>query len=84
MAEQLWRRKKVQEVTGLCRSATYAIPDFPRPVSLPGGGRSVFFVASEVEAWIQKTIASSRGANPGHLSAASRSGEQSDSRSMVA
>jgi predicted DNA-binding transcriptional regulator AlpA len=70
MAEQLWRRKKVQEVTGLCRSATYAIPDFPRPVSLPGGGRSVFFVASEVEAWIQRTIAASRSGNQSDRSAA--------------
>jgi predicted DNA-binding transcriptional regulator AlpA len=70
MAERLLRRKKVQEITGLCRTATYAIPDFPRPVSLPGGGRSVFFVASEVEAWIQKTIAASRAGDQRDRSAA--------------
>jgi predicted DNA-binding transcriptional regulator AlpA len=70
MAERFLRRSKVQEITGLCRSATYAIPDFPKPVKIPGGGRSAFFIASEVDAWIQKTIAASRSGDQRDRSAA--------------
>lgn len=54
---ELWRRPKVEEKTGLKRSAIYAAMadrKFPRPVRL--GENSVGWVAAEVEAWIKARI----------------------------
>jgi len=56
----LMRLEKVMEKTGLCRSAVYAMPGFPKPVKL-GGRRAVGWVSTEVDEWIQRTIADSRG-----------------------
>jgi predicted DNA-binding transcriptional regulator AlpA len=80
MTERLWTRRKMLEELGgsVSRSASYLIPDFPKPISLPGNKRSKYFIASEVEAWLKKTVAASRGANTVQQSAASRAGEQSD------
>lgn len=59
MGERLLRLAEVQRQTGLCRSAVYATPSFPKGIKL-GSGRAVAWIASEVEAWIQATIAASR------------------------
>jgi prophage regulatory protein len=55
----LLRLDQVRAKTGLCRSAVYALPDFPRPVKL-GGRRAVGWVGAEVDQWILRTIAASR------------------------
>jgi prophage regulatory protein len=55
----LLRLDQVRAKTGLCRSAVYALADFPKPVKL-GGRRAVAWVSSEVDEWIQRTIAASR------------------------
>jgi len=64
------RRHEVEQRTGLSRSSIYARlqlnprrptdvdPTFPRPISL--GARSVGWIESEVEAWIQANIDRSR------------------------
>jgi len=52
MADKILRLPQVQEVTGLCRSAVYALKDFPRAVKL-GGTRSSGWLSSEVDAWIE-------------------------------
>ena len=55
------RRPAVQEQTGLKRSTLYAyvrLGTFPKPIHL--GGRSVGWIASEVEHWIAQRIAESR------------------------
>jgi prophage regulatory protein len=57
----LLRLDQVKAKTGLCRSAVYALPDFPKSVKL-GGRRAVGWLSSEVDAWILKTVAASRQA----------------------
>lgn len=60
-ATRILRRREVELTVGLKRSAIYqAIADgrFPRPIRL--GGRSVGWLADEVEQWIQARIAESR------------------------
>jgi predicted DNA-binding transcriptional regulator AlpA len=52
MADKILRLKDVTAVSGLCRSAVYALKDFPRAVKL-GGTRAVGWYESEVEAWIE-------------------------------
>jgi prophage regulatory protein len=55
---ELWRRPKVEEKTGLRRSAIYAAiaeDRFPKPVRL--GPNSVAWLAGEVEAWIKARVA---------------------------
>lgn len=56
------RRKQVESRTGLSRSTIYARiaeGSFPRPIDL-GGGRAVGWVESEINAWLQARIESSR------------------------
>lgn len=60
---QIWRLKKVMEMTGLGRSSIYqfiADGHFPKPVPL--GGRAVGWVASEVGEWIAARIAARNAA----------------------
>lgn len=52
MADRILRLREVQELTGLCRSAVYALDDFPRAVKL-GGTRASGWFKSEVDAWIE-------------------------------
>lgn len=56
------RRKQVEKRTGLSRSTIYArIAEgtFPRPIDL-GGGRAVGWIESEIDAWLQLRIETSR------------------------
>jgi len=59
--ESLIRLREVKERVGLSRSAIYArikIGTFPSPV--PIGPRSIGFIASEIEQWIQARITDRR------------------------
>lgn len=59
---RILRRKQVESRTGLSRSTIYARiaeGSFPRPIDL-GGGRAVGWVESEIDAWLQARIESSR------------------------
>ena len=61
-ALRILRRKQVESRTGLSRSTIYARiaeGSFPRPIDL-GGGRAVGWVESEIDAWLQALIESSR------------------------
>ena len=61
--ESLLRLEQVKLRTGLSRSTVYAkvaSGDFPKPVAI--GSRAVAWVESEVSAWIQERIATSRKA----------------------
>jgi prophage regulatory protein len=54
---ELWRRPKVEEKTGMGRSAIYAAMAqgrYPKPVRL--GENSVAWIADEVEAWIKARV----------------------------
>ncbi|MBK9019623.1 MAG: AlpA family phage regulatory protein [Sulfuritalea sp.] len=62
------RRKQVEAITGLSRSAIYDKldsksprhdPTFPKQVRI--GWRSVGFIRAEVEEWLARCVASSRG-----------------------
>lgn len=62
MQEVLRRRRQVQEQVGKSRSTIYrliGLGKFPKPVSIsgPAGGKSVFWLQSEIDAWIQARIA---------------------------
>lgn len=60
----LIRRTEVEARTGLSRAAIYAAMargDFPSSIPLVPGGRSVAWVASEVDRWVQDRIAAARG-----------------------
>jgi len=55
------RRRDVQSCTGLSRSTIYrrvAEGDFPKPVHL--GGRTVGWIAAEVQDWLAQQISASR------------------------
>lgn len=61
--ERFMRLPEVQHVTGISRTHIYrliAAGKFPKPVPL--GTQSVAWLASEVDGWIQDTIAAARGA----------------------
>lgn len=61
MTNRIIRLSEVKFLTGLSRSTIYlrvSKNSFPHPVSL--GGRAVGWVESEVLAWIDDQIASSR------------------------
>jgi prophage regulatory protein len=61
MADALLRLETVRERTGLSRSTLYALVargEFPRQVNL--GARSVGWIQSEVEGWIQERIRAAR------------------------
>jgi predicted DNA-binding transcriptional regulator AlpA len=49
------RIKQVMELTGLCKSAVYAMTDFPRPVKL-GNTDATAWVLSELYEWQQRQI----------------------------
>jgi prophage regulatory protein len=60
MAEIIFRRRQVEQLTGLSRSSIYERlnprsryydADFPKPVQL--GARAVGWRASEIAAWIE-------------------------------
>ena len=62
---QLLRRRQVEGLVGLRRSAIYAAiaeGRFPKQIHL--GPRSVGWLASEVDAWIAERVAESRPASP--------------------
>jgi prophage regulatory protein len=59
------RLPEVMARTGLSRSTIYVRLEqgrFPRPVSL--GGRAVGWIEAEVDEWMRKRIAASRGREP--------------------
>jgi prophage regulatory protein len=63
MEERFERLPKVMDRTGLCRSAIFAGQKegtFPKAVKIHG--RATGWIASEVDAWIQKRISASRSA----------------------
>jgi prophage regulatory protein len=58
LEERLLKLEQVISWTGLSKSAVYGKPDFPRPIKI--SARSSAWLSSEVQAWIQRTIAASR------------------------
>lgn len=61
MSISILRRPKVLNATGFSHGTLYnriKTDGFPRPVSL--GGRTVGWVESEVQEWLQKQIEASR------------------------
>jgi len=65
MAITILRLPTVIIRTGLSRSSIYlrmSEDRFPKPISLGKGGRSVGWIESEIEEWIQQQITSSREA----------------------
>ena len=59
------RRRDVQTRTGLSRSTIYrrvTEGTFPKPVNL--GGRTVGWIAAEIQDWLERQIAASRLAPP--------------------
>jgi prophage regulatory protein len=60
--KQLVKRKKVEELTSLSRSSLYRLMSdgiFPKPIRL--GSKSVAWLKSDVEAWIDDRISASKG-----------------------
>ena len=57
---RLLRLSTVKQLTGLSRSAIYALPNFPKPVKI--GARSVAWVEEEVARWIAQRIAAREAA----------------------
>ncbi|MGC9984731.1 MAG: AlpA family transcriptional regulator [Polyangia bacterium] len=60
---RILRRRQVEALTGWARSTIYqgmAEGRFPKPIHL--GPRSVGWLASEIEGWVQARIAESRPA----------------------
>lgn len=60
MTARILRRPKVEELTGLGRSAIYeymARGQFPRPVRLSDTGKAVGWVEAEVSEWINARVA---------------------------
>lgn len=61
MTHTILRLPAVKARTGLSRSSIYlriARGDFPKPVSL--GGRAVGWIESEIQAWLQQQIDTTR------------------------
>jgi prophage regulatory protein len=60
--KQLVKRKKVEELTSLSKSSLYRLMSdgiFPKPIRL--GSKSVAWLKSDVEAWIDDRISASKG-----------------------
>lgn len=63
-SQELWRRKRVLEVTGLSKTSLYNMINnkaFPAPISLGLGNaktKSKAWVSTEVNQWISDVIAS--------------------------
>lgn len=63
MTKRLLRRREVEHLTGYSRSTIYRLMDineFPRPVRL--SARSVAWVESDIQAWIESRISESAAA----------------------
>jgi len=61
MANSILRLPAVKARTGLSRSTIYlrvANDEFPKPISL--GGRAVGWLESEIDAWLEEMVESSR------------------------
>jgi prophage regulatory protein len=61
MSEEILRKKRVLERSGMCNSGLYAAikeGHFPRQIKL--SARSVGWLASEVDEWIQRRVEASR------------------------
>jgi prophage regulatory protein len=56
--ERLLKLAVVISITGLSKSAIYALPDFPKPIKI--STRASAWVSTEVDAWVRNTIAASR------------------------
>lgn len=75
MGITILRIRRVQEKTGLSRSSIYeklSANEFPRQVQLGAGARSIGFVESEIDKWLEDQIVASRLVKPA-ASAASKS-----------
>ncbi len=62
--EKFLKINQVMEVTGLSKSEIYKrvkLGTFPKQIKL--SFRSIVWVESEIQLWIQETIASARGAS---------------------
>ena len=62
VADEVWRRPKVESVTGLACSTIYEQMKkgtFPKPIKL--GERAVGWRMSEVNAWLEQRIAEREG-----------------------
>jgi len=65
MQTTILRLPTVKDRTGLSRSSIYlrmSENSFPKPISLGKGGRSVGWIESEIEDWLQQQIETSREA----------------------
>ncbi|MCI1029305.1 AlpA family transcriptional regulator [Pantoea dispersa] len=65
MAESLIRLSEVQRRTGYSKAWLYRLMSekrFPLPVKI--GARSIAFIESEIDAWIEERINASRSATP--------------------
>lgn len=61
MSDQVLRLPEVKRITGLSRATIYARQQtgtFPKAINL--GPRTVGWMASEIDAWLQEKIAESR------------------------
>jgi prophage regulatory protein len=68
MPESLLRLPQVLERTGLRRASLYAKikqNQFPEPIPLGVGGRTVAWIDREVQSWIDERIAAARGSAGG-------------------
>ena len=57
--KKLIRIKSVLGMTGISKSYLYQLVskgDFPRPVQLVQGGKSVAWIESEVQSWVESRI----------------------------
>lgn len=73
MNERLLRRAEVERRVGLKRSAIYervAKGTFPRPVKDEEGGAAVWWLESEIQAWIDRKAAGPRAGGGPTASAA--------------
>ncbi|MBI1284996.1 MAG: AlpA family phage regulatory protein [Thiobacillus sp.] len=64
MTQQLIRLQEVMTRTGLSRSAVYELAqrgELPPQIKLSDRGRSVAWIASEIDQFIEQRIAASRG-----------------------
>jgi predicted DNA-binding transcriptional regulator AlpA len=52
MADRILRLPQVMAITGLCRSAVYALPTFPRAVKI-GGTRASGWYESDVQSFVE-------------------------------
>ena len=61
MIDRIIRRKELEKIVGLSRSSIYlrmSNGTFPKPIPL--GGRSVGWLVSDIQAWIDARIAEAK------------------------